>query len=285
MPLKEKECVAGWKKFYPDYEFKIWNEDNFDYNKCIYARQAYERGYYAFVSDYVRAKVLYEYGGIYLDTDVKISEEQMRSVIDKIGDLSEPVSPLLIKNSCCQRAFLRGAFLCIGSMSDPQKSYHLEFVCTDEDKARQLQSVIQGFDIEAKIVLRKKYYVVYLKEGSGIVDLLNVCEAPIALMKLENLRIVKEMRNSVNRRVNCETANITKTVTAATRQIEDIIYIRDHYGLENLPEPLSQMAEVRLENPDAPLKELGEYLDPPVGKSGVNHRLRKLSELADRIRT
>ena len=219
-----------------------------------------------------------------IDTDVKISEEQMRSVIDKIGDLSEPVSPLLIKNSCCQRAFLRGAFLCIGSMSDPQKSYHLEFVCTDEDKARQLQSVIQGFDIEAKIVLRKKYYVVYLKEGSGIVDLLNVCEAPIALMKLENLRIVKEMRNSVNRRVNCETANITKTVTAATRQIEDIIYIRDHYGLENLPEPLSQMAEVRLENPDAPLKELGEYLDPPVGKSGVNHRLRKLSELADRIR-
>ena len=220
-----------------------------------------------------------------IDTDIKISEEQMRSVIDKIGDLSEPVSPLLIKNSCCQRAFLRGAFLCIGSMSDPQKSYHLEFVCTDEDKARQLQSVIQGFDIEAKIVLRKKYYVVYLKEGSGIVDLLNVCEAPIALMKLENLRIVKEMRNSVNRRVNCETANITKTVTAATRQIEDIIYIRDHYGLENLPEPLSQMAEVRLENPDAPLKELGEYLDPPVGKSGVNHRLRKLSELADRIRT
>lgn len=220
-----------------------------------------------------------------IDTDVKISEEQMCSVIDKIGDLSEPVSPLLIKNSCCQRAFLRGAFLCIGSMSDPQKSYHLEFVCTDEDKARQLQSVIQGFDIEAKIVLRKKYYVVYLKEGSGIVDLLNVCEAPVALMKLENLRIVKEMRNSVNRRVNCETANITKTVNAATRQIEDIIYIRDHYGLENLPEPLSQMAEARLENPDAPLKELGEYLDPPVGKSGVNHRLRKLSELADRIRT
>ena len=219
-----------------------------------------------------------------IDTDVKISEEQMRSVIDKIGDLSEPVSPLLIKNSCCQRAFLRGAFLCIGSMSDPQKSYHLEFVCTDEDKARQLQSVIQGFDIEAKIVLRKKYYVVYLKEGSGIVDLLNVCEAPVALMKLENMRIVKEMRNSVNRRVNCETANITKTVTAATRQIEDIIYIRDHYGLENLPEPLSQMAEVRLENPDAPLKELGEYLDPPVGKSGVNHRLRKISEIAENMR-
>lgn len=116
-------------------------------------------------------------------------------------------------------------------------------------------------------------------------DLLNVCEAPIAPDEAGEFKNCEEMRNSVNRRVNCETANITKTVTAATRQIEDIIYIRDHYGLENLPEALSQMAEVRLENPDAPLKELGEYLDPPVGKSGVNHRLRKLSELAERIRT
>ena len=201
------------------------------------------------------------------------------------GEVYRGLPRRALTRKCCQHAFLRGAFLCEGSVTAPEHGYHLEFVCTDEDKARQLQSVIQGFDIEAKIVLRKKYYVVYLKEGSGIVDLLNVCEAPVALMKLENMRIVKEMRNSVNRRVNCETANITKTVNAATRQIEDIEYIRDHYGLENLPETLRQMAEVRLENPDAPLKELGEYLDPPVGKSGVNHRLRKLSELADRIRT
>ena len=220
-----------------------------------------------------------------IDTDVAISREQMEAFIQKIGNLNEPVSNLLIKNSCCQRAFLRGAFLSIGSMSDPQKSYHLEFVCTDEDKARQLQSVIQGFEIDAKIVLRKKYYVVYLKEGSGIVDLLNVCEAHVALMNLENLRILKEMRNSINRRVNCEAANITKTVNAATRQIEDIEYLRDYYGFQKLPDNLRQMAEVRLEYPDAPLKELGEYLDPPVGKSGVNHRLRKLSELADRLRT
>ena len=220
-----------------------------------------------------------------IDTDVAISREQMEALLQKIGNLNEPVSNLLIKNSCCQRAFLRGAFLSIGSMSDPQKSYHLEFVCTDEDKARQLQSVIQGFEIDAKIVLRKKYYVVYLKEGSGIVDLLNVCEAPVALMNLENLRILKEMRNSINRRVNCEAANITKTVNAATRQIEDIEYLRDYYGFQKLPDNLRQMAEVRLEYPDAPLKELGEYLDPPVGKSGVNHRLRKLSELADRLRT
>ncbi|MCH5344584.1 MAG: DNA-binding protein WhiA [Acetatifactor sp.] len=219
-----------------------------------------------------------------IDTGVAMSEEQMGDIFQKIGSLEEPVSSLLIKNSCCQRAFLRGAFLSIGSMSDPQKSYHLEFVCTDEEKARQLQGVIQGFGIEAKIILRKKYYVVYLKEGESIVDLLNICEAHVALMKLENLRILKDMRNSINRRVNCETANITKTVNASTRQIEDIEYIRDHYGLEKLSSNLRQMAEIRLEYPDAPLKELGEYLEPPVGKSGVNHRLRKLSEFADRLR-
>lgn len=219
-----------------------------------------------------------------INTDVEIGEEQMREIFSKIGDLDEPVSPLLIKNSCCQRAFLRGAFLSVGSLSDPSKGYHLEFVCTDGKKAGQLQSVLQGFGIDGKIVLRKKYHVVYLKEGESIVDLLNVCEAHVALMEFENLRILKEMRNSINRRVNCEAANITKTVNAATRQIEDIEYIRDHGGLQRLPQNLREMAEIRLEYPEASLKELGEYLEPPVGKSGVNHRLRKLSEFAEKLR-
>lgn len=220
-----------------------------------------------------------------IDTDVGIDEEQMQEFLSKIGDLEEPVDPLLIKNSCCQRAFLRGAFLCIGSISDPAKGYHLEFVCTDIGKARQLQKVLQAFSIEGKIVPRKKYYVVYLKEGESIVDLLNVCEAHVALMEFENLRILKDVRNSINRRVNCEAANITRTVNAAARQIEDIEYIRDYGGLRMLPDNLREMAEVRLEYPDASLKELGEYLDPPVGKSGVNHRLRKLSEFAEKLRT
>lgn len=199
-------------------------------------------------------------------------------------DLTKPVNSLLIKNSCCARAYLRGAFLSVGSMSDPQKSYHLEFVCDEKAQAVQLQTILQEFQIEAKIIRRKKYDVVYLKEGSGIVDLLNVMGAHVSLMNLENLRIVKEMRNSVNRRVNCETANISKTVTAASKQIEDILLIRDKYGFGNLPDNLRQMAEIRLEYPEAPLKELGEYLEPAVGKSGVNHRLRKLSEIAEHMR-
>lgn len=219
-----------------------------------------------------------------IDTDRILDEEELQGLLAKLGSPEEPVSPLLIKNSCCRRAFLRGAFLAIGSMSDPTKGYHLEFDCTDERKARQLQEAIRSFDIESKIILRKKYHVVYLKEGSGIVDLLNVCEAPVSLMNLENMRILKEMRNSVNRRVNCETANIAKTVTAAARQVEDIEFLRIHYGFQNLPEPLRRMAEIRLEYPDAPLKELGERFDPPLGKSGVNHRLRRLSELAEKAR-
>lgn len=201
-----------------------------------------------------------------------------------IVPLDTPVNALLVKNSCCARAYLRGAFLCAGSMSDPEKSYHLEFVCGTPEQAGQLKDMIQEFQIEAKIIKRKKYYVVYLKEGSGIVDLLNVIGAHVSLMNLENLRIVKEMRNSINRRVNCEAANITKTVNAASKQIEDILLIQKQYGFENLPDNLRQMAEIRLEHPDAPLKELGEYLEPTVGKSGVNHRLRKLSEIAEHMR-
>lgn len=219
-----------------------------------------------------------------IETDMVLGEEEKQGFIAKIGDLNAPVNPLTIKNSCCRRAYLRGAFLCIGSMSDPEKGYHMEFVCVQKPQALQLQEVIKSFGIDAKIVLRKKYFVVYLKEGSAIVELLGVMEAHVSLMNFENLRILKEMRNSVNRRVNCETANITKTVNAASKQVDDILLIRDKYGFQNLPENLREMAEVRLEYPDATLRELGECLCPPVGKSGVNHRLRKLSELADRLR-
>lgn len=191
---------------------------------------------------------------------------------------------LLIKNACCKRAFLRGMFLSIGSVSNPVSGYHLEFVCQDQAQARQIREVLLSFQVEARIVKRKKYAVVYLKEGASIVEVLNIMEAHVALMDLENTRILKEMRNSVNRRVNCEAANITKTVQASARQIEDIRFLEAHYGFENLPENLRETARMRLQYPDAPLGELGEYMTPPVGKSGMNHRLRKLSELADRIR-
>lgn len=208
-------------------------------------------------------------------------------LLDEHGEIGENLSVvgnLVVQNPCCRRAFLRGAFLAAGSISDPEKFYHYEIACTAQAKARQLQDIMATFDMDARIVKRKKYFVVYVKEGSQIVNLLNVMEAPVALMELENIRILKEMRGSVNRQVNCETANINKTVSAAVKQMEDIVFIRDMIGLEQLPEGLCQIAKLRLERPEASLKELGEALDPVVGKSGVNHRLRKLSILAEELR-
>ncbi len=194
------------------------------------------------------------------------------------------VQNAIVQAACCKRAYIRGAFIAAGSMSDPNKSYHFEIVCNNPEQAACLQDMVNSFELDAKVVKRKKSYIVYLKEGSQIVDILNVMEAHVALLELENVRIMKEMRNSVNRQVNCETANISKTVSAAVRQMEDIMYIQDTIGLDGLPEGLKDAAEARLANPEATLEELGAYLAPPVGKSGVNHRMRKLSEIADQLR-
>ena len=188
-----------------------------------------------------------------------------------------------IKNSCCKRAYLRGAFLCIGSMTDPMKGYDLEFVCELENDAVLLQSFLKGFDIESKISIRKKQYILYIKDAEGLVDTLNVMGAHNSLMDLENLRVEKDFRNLINRKVNCEAANITKTVNASAKQIEDILKIEASIGFESLPPQLRQMAEIRIEHADSSLSELGTFLDPPVGKSGVNHRLRKLTKIAESI--
>ena len=208
-------------------------------------------------------------------------------LLDEDGNVSECMSPMhhrLLRQNCCRRAFIRGAFLAVGSVSDPKKSYHFEIVCTAPEKARQLQELLASYDVDAKVVLRKRHYVVYIKEGSQIVELLGLMGAHISLMQLENVRIVKEMRNSVNRKVNCETANLNKTVSAAVRQAEDIRYIQEKIGLDKLPMDLEETARLRLEHTEASLKELGDMLSPKVGKSGVNHRLRKLSQIADDLR-
>ncbi|MCR5266944.1 MAG: DNA-binding protein WhiA [Lachnospiraceae bacterium] len=198
--------------------------------------------------------------------------------------LSAIYGPSLLQKSCCRRAYLRGAFLAAGSVSDPEKSYHMEIVCQSKERADEIRELLGTFEIEAKQVVRKNHYVVYLKEGSQIVDTLNVIGAHVALMDFENSRILKDMRNSVNRRVNCETANIGKTVSASVRQAKDIELVMQSEHYKELPDTLKEMAKIRLHNPNVSLKELGELMDPPIGKSGVNHRLRKLSEIADKLR-
>ena len=185
---------------------------------------------------------------------------------------------------CCQKSYLRGAFLCVGSISDPQKSNHLEFVCESNTLAEVLVLYMKNFDISAKVIQRKNSYVVYLKDGEDIANLLILLGAHVSLMNYENHRILKEISNSVNRRVNCETANIAKTVNAATKQLEDIYLIKSTCGLEFLPLNLREIAKIRLEYPDLSMNELGKLLKNPIGKSGVNHRLRKISEFAEIIK-
>lgn len=222
-------------------------------------------------------------------TDKKLVNDILQGIkaVDKDGrflGLGGRIDNTLIKNTCCKQAFIRSTFLCSGSMNDPSKGYHLEIVCENKDKAEQITEVLKTFEIDAKIVCRKKYFVVYIKEGNAVVEFLGVCKASVSYMKLESLRVMKEMGNAVNRRVNCETANIARTAAAYNRLLEDIELIQRVYGFDKLPDNLKEMAEARLDYPDASLKELGEMLNPPVSKSCVNHRLRKLSEIAEQLR-
>ena len=233
------------------------------------------------LSIYKDKKVITDQQALELLTALKMWRENERG--ETVCRL-DVVDGILLQQTCCKRAFIRGAFLAAGSISDPRKAYHMEIVCRTSPQARQLRDVMNTFEAEAKIVERKGHYVVYVKEGSRIVDMLGVMEANVALMNLENVRILKEMRNSVNRKVNCETANIGKTVSAAVRQVEDIQLIEKKIGLSKLPQSLQEIARVRLEHPDMPLKDLGELLTPPVGKSGVNHRLRRISEIAEKLK-
>lgn len=198
-------------------------------------------------------------------------------------NFSNKISSELIKKNCCKRAYLRGAFLGGGSLSNPEKTYHMEFVTNSLEHGEELSKLIHSFELNSKVIQRKNNYIVYLKEGENIIDLLNVIGAHTALLDLENVRIYKEMRNNVNRLVNCETANLNKTVDAAIRQIEAIRFIKDKTGLKKLPLGLREVAELRLNYPDVSLKELGEMLSPPIGKSGINHRLRKIERIAEEL--
>ena len=201
-----------------------------------------------------------------------------KDLCEKIQDALESFS--VTERTCCRRAYLRGAYLCGGSTTDPGKSYHLEIVCKNKKSADKIIELFETFDVDAKLVERGRYYIVYIKDSNKIVLALNVFEAPVALMEYENTIIMKEMRNSINRQNNCDVANLNKTVSAAQSVISDIKQLMGTAEYENLPDNIKEVAMLRVEYPDASLKELGEMLTPPLGKSGVNHRLRKLSEMA-----
>ncbi|MBD2872603.1 DNA-binding protein WhiA [Paenibacillus arenilitoris] len=191
----------------------------------------------------------------------------------------------IIRKPCCKRSYLRGAFLAGGSVNNPEgSSYHLEIASMYEEHCEALVDLANKFDLNARCIERKKGFIFYIKEGEKIIELLNIIGAHQALFKFEDVRIMRDMRNSVNRIVNCETANLNKTIGAAVRQIENIKLLQREVGLDSLPEKLKEVAEIRLQHPDMNLTEVGEMLRGKVSKSGVNHRLRKIDELAEKIR-
>jgi len=217
--------------------------------------------------------------------------ERVQEILSELKIVSEgfmftsDIDKDIIKKNCCKRSYLRGAFLAGGSVNNPEgSSYHLEISSMYEEHCKSLVDLANKFNLNARCIERKKGFIFYIKEGEKIIELLNIIGAHQALFKFEDVRIMRDMRNSVNRIVNCETANLNKTIGAAVRQIDNIKLLQREFGLDNLPDKIREVAEVRLQHPDLNLTEVGEMLKVKVSKSGVNHRLRKIDELAEKIR-
>lgn len=236
----------------------------------------------------VRKKMRLKKNNVYI---VRIKEEAKHILNDLYitGEgftFTNEIAKELIAKKCCKRSYLRGAFLAGGSVNNPEtSSYHLEIFSLYKEHTEEICRLMNEFGLNAKTLERRKGYITYLKEAEKITEFLNVVGAHSALLRFEDIRIVRDMRNSVNRLVNCETANLNKTISAAFRQIENIRYIQNSVGLDILPPKLREIAELRVAYEDVTLKELGEMVSSgAISKSGINHRLRKIDEIADKLR-
>ncbi|KUO95462.1 DNA-binding protein WhiA [Ferroacidibacillus organovorans] len=233
----------------------------------------------------VQKKMRLKKNNVYI---VRIRRDRI-AVLTSLGlaedTLQTTIPPSAIARDCCKRAYLRGAFMASGSVNDPDSnSYHLEVAAHTERQAHAILELMNSYHFHAKTAARKKEFLVYIKEGEKIVEFLGLIGAHQALLHFEDVRVVKGMRNQVNRLVNCETANLNKTIMAAVRQLENIRLIEEERGLHTLTPKLRVVAEMRLRHPEITLLELAELLPERVSKSGLNHRLRKLDEIAQRIR-
>lgn len=235
----------------------------------------------------VRRKMKLKKNNVYI---VRLKQET-RGILDDLAILEgmmvhSHVSDEIMGNSQKMRSYLRGAFMASGSVNNPETSrYHLEIYSTYEAHNQDVCDMLNYYGLNGRTLERRNGYIAYLKGAEHIADFLTLIGATNSMLKFEDVRIVRDMRNSVNRIVNCETANMNKTIDAASRQIENIRYIEDRVGLGALPEKLKEIAELRLENPEVSLKELGEMIPTgPISKSGINHRIRKINEFAEKLR-
>lgn len=219
----------------------------------------------------------------------KIKVADIRQLLQTVGltdtdGIAFHVSPDISSQKCCRKAFIQGAFLGGGSIADPEKRYHFEFVTTHYLISEDMKQILETFDIHAKNVTRQSKYVTYLKDSETICDLLTMMGSHSCVLDIYNTKIYKEIKNQANRVTNFESANITKVVDASIRQVEAIRTIEQYRGLESLEPQLEEIARLRLQNPDISMLELGQLLTPAIGKSGVNHRMRKLIDIADKLR-
>ena len=236
----------------------------------------------------VRKKMKLKKNNVYI---VRFSERAKEvltdlNIIENGFTIIHDISEKLIQKKCCKRSYLRGAFLAGGSVNNPEtSSYHLEISSLYKEHNDSLCELMNSFGLKSKTLERKKGFITYLKEAEKISEFLNIIGGHNALLKFEDIRIVRDMRNSVNRLVNCETANLNKTISASLRQVENIRYIENTVGLDILPDKLREIARLRVEYQDVTLKELGEMVSSDkISKSGINHRLRKIDEIAERLR-
>lgn len=223
--------------------------------------------------------VLPEECSMTLLTDLKLLDP------DGLFGIRQKCASEILENDRCCAAFLRAAFLFCGTISNPEKAYHMEFSAPNEQFAQSVMEILNIFEINAKYTCRKAKEVVYLKGSDGIADVLTILGAYNSVLEMENIRITKGLRNQVNRQMNCDSSNINRAMLTAERQIADIRYIDEEIGLDKLPKTLRDVAEVRLANPGISLSGIGELLVPELGKSGVNSRLRRLTDIAKRLRT
>jgi DNA-binding protein WhiA len=222
---------------------------------------------------------------------IKINEKLTRQFLEEtrmiedndlnIMNFNYKVPEDFIDSDLCKRAYIKGSFMGSGSISNPEKSYHAEFVSNKEAQSKTIQDILKTYGIIGKNIYRKNNYVTYIKESEQMSDLLALMGANNAVLDFENIRAVKETRNQINRVINCETANLDKIVDTSMRQINNIKILKKYKVIDQLPESLRELAYLRLKHSNASLKELGQMLNPPLGKSGVNHRLRKIEEIAE----
>lgn len=211
----------------------------------------------------------------------EINYLQNLGLLNTSEDIKREVDWMLVGKNCCKRAYLRGVFMCKGFINRPEGNYHLEIVLNDTRMAQDIKKMLARLDVEARIGERKNNLIVYIKDSEEIGDFLRVVEASNSLLNFENVRIIKSMRNQVNRQVNCETANLGKTIDASVRQVELIEGLIAKQGMAQIPPQLKELAMLRIDHPHSTLKELGLMMNPPLTKSGVAYRMRKLEEFAE----